>query len=143
MPLKPLQKVIAFNEHLLPKLVYYARLGLIPQKKLSYIDTLVRAAVSKQLHLPSRGIPTAFYHVQQRSGGLGIAQSTMEVDMYRVSLLIHSLTYPALKAAFLKFMENCHMEFEDGEEHQTLRTIFTTNGDASTGKRDRKIYLHV
>ncbi|GKT14851.1 hypothetical protein ADUPG1_010567, partial [Aduncisulcus paluster] len=131
LPLKPLQKVIAFNEHLLPKLVYYARLGLIPQKKLSYIDTLVRAAVSKQLHLPSRGIPTAFYHVQQRSGGLGIAQSTMEVDMYRVSLLIHSLTYPALKAAFLKFMENCHMEFEDGEEHQTLRTIFTTNGDVS------------
>lgn len=82
-PLKPQQKLILLNNHLLPRYHHKMVLGCVGSGCLDALDKSIRSAVRKWLHLPT-SVPNAYIHAKASSGGLSVPCLSLDIPRMRL-----------------------------------------------------------
>lgn len=85
-PLKPQQKLMLLNSHLIPKYQHQMVLGCVSVACLEAMDRAVRSTVRKWLHLPNSA-PTAYIHAKASLGGLSIPRFAIDIPRLRIARL--------------------------------------------------------
>ena len=81
-PLKPQQRLLILNNHLIPSLYHQLVLTASSKKYLKWLDRSVRAAVRSWLKLPHDS-PKAFFHAKIFDGCLGIVTLEHQVPLMK------------------------------------------------------------
>ena len=90
-PLKPQQRMFFLRCNLLPSLLHKAVLGRMSRRTLDFLDKITRAAIRSWVNLP-KDTPMAFFHADQRDGGLAMPMLKLSVPLLRIRRITRMVT---------------------------------------------------